>query len=239
MARGFNEDVHVAKHRLLPLVGQPIALGQDGGLMPATIIGQRAGGRVHLLASLSSEHAGIRQHYEYVVLPWLGEHCPWVLDNPREMARGWYDPSIDVGAQGDIEMNALLVLKKMLPAVWNAGPVDWPARRDPLERVLDSMDMGQPMLLLDPEFCRPLAKAMNGMWHYAITIQGQLRKEEPKKPNPPWADLGDAACYLLAGMAPMSAKRTGPIQPATGLGFKPYTYQKARRALGVGFRPYR
>lgn len=241
VARGFNEDVHVAKQRLRPVANMPIYMGQDGGLMPATILAQRVGGRVHVLAALSSEHAGIRQHFQYVVLPWMGEHTPWALDDPHEYVKGWYDPSLDTGAQGDIEVNALLVLRKMLPGVWNAGPVDWPGRRDPLEAVLDSMDMGVPLLQLDPEFCRPLAKAYNGMWHYAITLQGQLRKEEPKKPNPPWADLGDASCYLLAGMAPKRAQRPEGWKPeaSRGLGFDPRTYQRKPKARGVGFSPLR
>jgi hypothetical protein len=54
-------------------------------------------------------------------------------------------------------------------------------------------------------------------------VVGDVRKEEPKKPNPPWADLGDASAYLLADMAPLALEL--PVLPR-----KPLEY---RRVLGA------
>ena len=59
------------------------------------------------------------------------------------------------------------------------------------------------------------------------------------KPRHDWASHGaDAFRYMAVSLRDLRGM-LDPKAPATGLGFKPYTYQKARRAIGVGFRPYR
>jgi hypothetical protein len=226
VAHGFNEDIHVSRTHLKPQPGAPLWIGQDGGLMPATVIGQRVGGRIELLAALSSQHAGIRQHLKYVVMPWLGEHAPWVLEE-RERLHVCYDPTLDTDSQADSETNPLRVMMSLLPGRYRAGQnVPWSWRRDPLLAVLSQLDDGHPLLVVDPEFCKPLIKAWRGMWHYAVTVTGSVRTEEPKKPNPPWADLGDASAYLLADMAPLAPPKKPQGPRHANKNFSPYSFDR-------------
>jgi hypothetical protein len=241
VAHGFNEAVHVSRVPLHPRPGGQLWLGQDGGLMPATVIGQRSGGRIEILAGMTSHHAGIRQHFKYVLIPWLGEHAPWILeiDRPNTLLHVCYDETMDTDSQADSETNPLQVMHQLLPGIYRPGQNNpWSWRRDPLLAALSSMDDGVPMVVVDRS-CKQLIRAWNGMWHYAITSVGDVRKEEPKKPYAPWADLGDASAYLIADMAPTRGMRTrGPKKPAT-LAFDPYAYDRTpqRRPATIEFTP--
>ncbi len=229
VAHGFNEELHVSRAHLAAVRGATLHLGQDGGLMPATVIAQRANGRIEILAALSSQHAGVRQHFQHVVIPWIGEHAPWVLEDPACRPRVCYDETMDTGSQADIETNALRVMQRMLPGVYRAGQNrPWAWRRDPLLAALAAMDSGHPLLAVDPE-CRQLIKAWRGMWHYTVSTVGEVRKEEPKKPNPPWADLGDASAYLLADIAPLAPPRDpNRARQPTKVEFSPFHLQQPR-----------
>lgn len=230
VAHGYTEALHLSRTRLLPIPDGALWMGQDGGLMPATVIGQRARGRVEVVAALSSEHAGIRQHWRHVVMPWLAVHAPWALGEHGDVTV-LYDPALDTDAQGDSDVNALRVMRELLPrARLRPGVnVPWSARRDPLLTILASQDDGHGLLVLDREHARMLGKALEGRWHYAITNAGDVRREEPDKPNPPWADLGDACCYLLQGLAPIAKARShGPRRSAKSA-FSPYHFGKAPR----------
>jgi hypothetical protein len=204
VARGFEEDFHVADHTLRPERDRAVWIGQDGGLTPATVIGQRVGDEIRILGAMHSEHDGMRGHLQGVVKPWLEEHLPWVLGSgtswAHELVKVRYDPSIDVDWQGDIEANPLRVMRRLLPALYLPGPVKWDGRYGPL---MAAVNARRPRLLIDPD-ARGLIKALGGAWHYKIGAQGNLRRDQPAKPNHPWEDYGDALCYLLAGMAPMA-----------------------------------
>ena len=73
----------------------------------------------------------------------------------------------------------------------------------------------------------------SGHWvdsqHYAVTYDGSVRKEEPKKPCSPWADIGDASAYLVADMAPLA--RFEPTKPRGPL---PYRYDERGRPQVLG-----
>jgi hypothetical protein len=42
-----------------------------------------------------------------------------------------------------------------------------------------------------------LRAAFAGGWYYPVAVGGDVRSEQPKKPNSPAADLGDAAAYAI------------------------------------------
>jgi hypothetical protein len=104
-----------------------------------------------------------------------------------------YDPSLDVGEQADIDNSALNAINEALgyPSC-EPGPVRWPNRKDALIQALSRKDG----LLIDPS-CDLLIKALNGRWYYPKSHIGELRSDNPKKPNHPWEDLGDSLIYLL------------------------------------------
>ena len=76
VAQGFREDRHVSPQRLKPFKGEPLQLGQDFGLTPATIIGQNINGKLPIYAALPCAHGGVKQHLEQKVIPWLQAHRP-------------------------------------------------------------------------------------------------------------------------------------------------------------------
>jgi hypothetical protein len=213
VASGFNLDVHVAKER--PEIDRhgKVYVGQDGGLTPATVIGQRIKGQVVIHAGLVSEHAGMRQHVEQLVRPWFAEHMPWVLSqSDRSGLRVCYDPSLNTDDAGNSESNPLLVLRKLLPATYVPGPIAWktsrygPGRLDPLLSTIGLADVtglyprrladGRPLFTTSPD-AKMLNKALGGAWYR------NPGTDEPHKPNHPHEDLGDATCYILADMAPL------------------------------------
>jgi len=213
VAQSFRHETHVALTRLHPDVGEGrLWLGQDGGLTPATIIAQRQRGRICILAALASEDAGMRQHMEAVVRPWLAEHAMWAL-RASDAIRVEYDPSLDTDSQGDSEINALRVMRRLLHATYHAGPVDWLGRLHPLEAALNRSVNGVPLVQIDPEECVGLIEALDGAWHYPVKATGQRRSDQPKKPNHPHEDLGDALCYVLAGLAPTKDASAPPKVP--------------------------
>src|SRR5439155_5535940 len=129
-----NEDFHVARGRRLEIDRfTPLLIGQDGGHFPSSVIGQRVKGELRVCAGLVTEHAGMRQHVEQTLLPWLGHWSPWVLDGRgNELVAGHYDPSLDTGDQGDIEQSPLKVLQRGVGGYWRPGSVSWVGRRDPM-----------------------------------------------------------------------------------------------------------
>ena len=206
VAVGFNADTHVVYGRRLhpsPEWG-PLWIGQDADHTCATVIGQRQAGRFCILAALVSERAGIREHLDATLLPWLSHHAPWALGRGRDHdgIRVHYDPALDTDEQTSIEANALRVMRAMLPGVYRPGPVSWPGRRDPMLSVLNRLAQGTAVLQLDPEECVGLIKALNGGWYYPTGPSGAVSRDLPKKPNHPHEDYGDAFCYLIEGMAP-------------------------------------
>jgi len=213
VAQSFRHETHVSLTRLHPDVGEGrLWLGQDGGLTPATIIAQRQRGRICILAALASEDAGMRQHMEAVVRPWLAEHAMWAL-RASDAIRVEYDPSLDTDSQGDSEINALRVMRRLLHATYHAGPVDWLGRLHPLEAALNRSVNGVPLVQIDPEECVGLIEALDGAWHYPVKATGQRRSDQPKKPNHPAEDLGDGLAYVLAGMAPTKDTSAPPKVP--------------------------
>ena len=207
-------------------------LGQAAGLTPTTVIGQRVGQEVRILAALASEHDGMRQHLRGTVIPWIGEHAPWLLetgDIHRVQVR--YDPSMDTDDAGDSNSNPLRVMRSLLPGVYQPGPVTWPGRKDPMLALFNSR---HPKLEIADPACKGLIRALNGGWHYKTTVIGDIRKEEPEK-NHPHSDYGDAFAYLVAGMAPGAPPRPVGPRPAPKVAFDPYRYDTPRQRAKTAF----
>jgi hypothetical protein len=155
----------------------------------------------------------MRQHVQHLLLPWLGEHCPWVLTE-REQVRVYYDPSLDTDEQADIETNPIRVMQSLLRGTYRPGPVSWDGRKDPMLAIFNALASGTPVLEIDRLQNRGLIKALDGGWYYAQRPDGGLRKSDnasgsaqPHKPNHPHEDYGDAFCYLVAGVAPLTIRK--------------------------------
>ncbi len=214
VADGFNEDVHVAKGRLRPIPNEPLALGVDFGHTPTVIIGQVYRGQRRIYAALACQRGGILQQLENEVLPWLGEHAPWALRSSN-MVYGCYDIAGETGEQSDIERDPVSILEQKLPGLWFPGPVKWESRKHTVVSAMHHhVAPGQVSLQIDPVDAGPLVKALSGRWHYPMDRQGQVRRDQPKKPNHPWEDLGDAFVYWLWGLT-SDTQPPGPMHVET------------------------
>jgi len=220
VAMGFREALHVADHPLVAVPAAPLALGWDFGHTPVCIIAQEARGQICGLAALHSANAGTRQHIESVVRPWLAQHTPWAIQDPGHYLQHFIDPSGAVGDQADIDVSPRRTIEDLLGGSVTAGPVRWPERRDPLLAVLGRLVDGKAALFLDAVACRPLIQALASRWYYPQTASGELRADMPKKPNHPWEDLGDALCYLVAGLVGGPPAPAGP--PRVVLAMDPF-----------------
>jgi hypothetical protein len=242
VAKGYNALVHVAP-RPLPVERGELWFGWDSAPNAhthAAIIGQRVGGQVRIYAGLVAEETGLKQFLEMSVLPWLSRHAPWALargGNERLYHR--YDPSMDTGEGGDIDMNPIARLRRSLGGSFHAGAVDWPSRSGPMLALFNQGDgQGGMALQLDPgEDTRLLRQALASRWHYAVTRAGTVIRDLPAKPAHPWEDLGDGFCYLIGGLAPsqdwdaVREKYKTQRYAKTGLTFLDAA-RRERRALG-------
>lgn len=239
VAVGFNEDVHAPRGlRLVPDRTATLWIGQDGGLTPTTVFGQREGKRVKVLAALSSEHDGVKQHFRGLVLPWLSEHAPWALEDVGEESPiiVMYDPAMDVDGEGDTEANPLKIMRSLLKARYRPGPdkLRWALRREPLLNILGALDHGEPALQIDPVQARGLVKALIGGWHYQTGNDGKVKGADKPVKNHPHSDYGDAFTGMIVGMAPGKGDQPPrkPIQAKTA--FHPINHGYPSRQPGVG-----
>ena len=226
VAAGFNEDTHV--HATKPARGEPVYIGTDGGESHTwcSVVLQRIGPHVEVLGTVLSDPSGARQHYKQALVPWLGERCPWVLEQ-RSLAHVIYDPACDTEDPGDVDSNPLRTMAALLPAKYVTGPITWPGRLNPLYALLNDGDgLGAPRLRIDPS-CRGLIQALAGGWYLSVGQDGRIRKDTPHKPNHPHEDYGDALCYAIAGAAPQApdraSQRPGWKPKPSRVDFNPFT----------------
>jgi hypothetical protein len=206
VAAGYLERVHVLDTTPRILRYAPLYFGWDGGLAPSTIIAQRLEGQLVVHAALTTPNYGMRQHIERTVRPWLAEHASWALEGGVDRLH-FHDPALARREDSDSEQSALGVIRRELGGTCTPGPVDWPNRREPLLAAL-----ALHLLAIAPgPHTQLLRRALRGAWYYPRDAAGNLRSAKPEKPNVPYADLGDALCYVVAGMHPL--RRPDPRLP--------------------------
>jgi len=221
---GFNEEKHVSQTRLKPIKDCPIIIGQDGGLWPVTTIGQVARGEIRVYASFVMD-AGMKQQYEFNVVPWIKQFAPWAYKN-TDMIIGCYDSSMP-DDESDSDRNPFDVIMEMLygrdsvMGNWEKGPIEWASRETALFAILDKRRAGtsfEPALKIDPMDGEPLIAALRGAWFYDTDRFGNIMAEKPKKGNHPHEDCGDSFIYFACAAMPelmMSSKSRRGIKIET------------------------
>jgi hypothetical protein len=200
VAKGFLRTEHTTRKTLPFMRGEAVYMGFDFGNTPTCIIGQPNAGTMLIKAGLFLTNSGMQQLIEEKVLPWLARYAPWVLENPDSMAVIGFDPSQGTmikpkGAEADIENAALMTIMRMLGGGdFEGGPVAWAPRR---EAITNIFRRAHGLMIEENDHTIHLIRALDGRWYYAKSHSGDLRSDNPKKPNHPWEDLGDALIYLL------------------------------------------
>jgi len=110
------------------------------------------------------------------------------------------------------------------------GPTAWPPRREAVLRVLrPALAGGKVPLAISPTpETALLRQAFGARWIYRQTPDGRVDRSGAKKPNSPWADVGDAACYVIGWLV-----RGGASDHAGGPR-APYQARMAAPPLGAG-----
>ncbi len=220
VAEGYDASVHVAARRMEPSPDYALVCGWDGGHSPSCVIGQLIGGQVRIYASANLLGQGVQECAEDLVRPWLVQHAPWAVDDPRQLVHV-LDPSMHTGAEASITISSEKIIRKVLGGrVVPKGSNAWPPRREAVLRLLrPALEGGKVPLAITPtEDTKLLRQALAIRWIYRQTPDGRVDRSGPKKPNSPWADVGDAFAYLAGWLLRGVATSTDPRPPyqATG-----------------------
>jgi hypothetical protein len=191
-----------------------LAIGWDGGHSPSAVIGQLIGGQVQVFASLNDLKVGVLELIEDAVIPWLVQWAPWTRRTVTNLVHV-IDPSMATPGQATIKESAERMIRDTLRRRIVHGAVQWSPRREAVLRVLAPRHEGgqAPLLISGVPETLLLRQALASHWYYPRTADGRVDRSRPKKPNSPWADVGDAAAYLFGWLKP-SVGRGESTKPA-------------------------
>jgi hypothetical protein len=226
VAEGYDAVLHVAPDPLILSPNHQLAIGWDGGHTPSAVIGQLINNQVRIYAALNDMKAGVLQLIEEQVAPWLVQHAPWARHGGGGLTHV-LDPSMATASQSDIRESAETVIRDTLRGRIVKGPVAWPPRREAVLRVLAPRTEGGvvPLAISPARETELLRSAFASRWYYVRTPDGRVDRSRPKKPNSPFADVGDAAAYVLGWLRPGTDQEYDP-KP------KPRPPRKYGRLLG-------
>lgn len=214
VAEGYDPEIHVAPKVLTPSMEHVLAIGWDGGHSPSAVIGQIIGGQVRVYAALNDLHIGVLELIEDQLIPWLMVHAPWVRERRGgpSMLQHIIDPSMRTGAEHSIRESSERTISDTLRGRMAYGPVPWSPRREAVLRVLAPRNEGGkvPLAISPVKETEIIRAAYASRWFYPQTPDGRVDRSRPKKPNSPWADIGDASAYLFGWLQPGSAKPPKP-----------------------------
>jgi hypothetical protein len=241
VCEGFNAAVHVSRWPLTPHPQYLLGIGWDGGHSPSAVIGQRQGGPIHTYAGLNGLGIGTLELIEQQVRPWLDQHAPWALLDGGASLVHCIDPNMSTPGQASIHESAEKMILKCLGGRIVKGAVRWPPRKEAVLKVLAPRHEGgqSPLLIAPGPETALLIQAFEGRWFYPITGDGQVDRTGPKKPNSPFADLGDAAAYLcgwLLGGDLMDVPTPGPCKVESSFSLEASPSVETAFDLGSSFR---
>ena len=208
----FDHNTHIAKGPLTPVPGHSLIVGMDFGRHPAAIIGQLDHrGRLLLFKEVEQENCGVEKFVTTYLAPALAEprfqsNPVYIVGDPAGVARG------EIGEESVFHALRRLGYNAVPASTNNIEP-----RLRSVEKYLIQSRAGEPAMLIDPEGCPLLIRAMQYEYRYKIKKNKQLEDKTDK--IRPWADLADALQYLCLGTAQnvvgrlMRKQRKRPINP--------------------------
>lgn len=199
VAEGFDERYHVTKQPIAPHAGWLLGIGWDGGHSPSAVIGQLQHGQAQIYCVKNKIGVGVLELIEQEVLPWLLTYAPWAVQDGGAQLVHIIDPNMATPGQATISESAEKMILAKLGGRIVRGAVRWPPRREAVLKALAPRQVGgrAPLLIATCPETEMLIHALNGRWYYPKKDDGQVDRTGPKKPNSPWADVGDACAYLL------------------------------------------
>lgn len=206
VAVGYTPSRHVAAAPLWLVPQAPLYLGWDtapGSHVHACVIAQRNGPQIRVFASLALGNGGLKQFIDSQVTPWLVKNARWALgrDNAREYLIHVLDPAARAYEGGDADQAAERRIRASIGGAVRFGVEHWQPRLGPLLACLS--EGAEVTLKIDPGAdCELIRRALAGQWHYDLTRGGTVERDAPAKHERIFADVGDAACYVIGEMQP-------------------------------------
>lgn len=200
----WSDKIHLATG-LVAIPRREIVLLWDFGLNPTCIITQRTPmGHWNVLESFVGDGIGAQELIESEVYPTLAERY---RGNP---VRHIGDPAGDTREQSSSLNRARLVVQKLIPGQWKAGPQKWAPRRDALQKVLSRTLGGRGLVQVDRHRASEVWHALRGGYHYHVARSGVVSSEPKKNIH---SHPGDAMGYGAAVLYPMKLDLGGPAVP--------------------------
>jgi len=196
----YNEDIHRAKHDLMPIPG---ALGfrfWDGGLNPTCLVGQvTPAGGLWFIDSKVGENIGMTQLVEGIIIP--------LMEDKYSKVTRWRDigdPSLKDVSTTDSETSPAAIIESRLKTIFEPGPIPWGPRREAWKVALNRMVGGYPYVMLS-QGERVLNRCLRGGWHYRKDNSGRIIRENAVKDI--HSHPGDAGGYGLSRLLGMLAQQ--------------------------------
>lgn len=177
-----------------PIPGLPIVSGQDFGLTPAAVLGQRLpNGRWIVFDELTTENMGI--------VRFANELKPLISGTWGKFPfkEGWGDPAGVKKSEADEQTCFGILQANQLPI----GPSpdasnNFTRRREAVASLLTRIIDGKPGLMIHPR-CKVLRQGLSGGYHLRrVLVSGSERfKDEPDKDK--YSHVCEAAQYMLLG----------------------------------------
>lgn len=198
----WSDKIHLA-NGLIAIPRRELILLWDFGLNPTCIISQRTPlGHWNILESFVGDGIGAQELIESEVVPTIAERYR------GHTFRHIGDPAGDTREQSSSLNRASLVVKKLIPGPWRAGPQKWPPRRDALQKVLSRTLAGRGVVQVDRHRAVEVHQALRGGYHYHVARSGVVSSEPKKNMH---SHPGDAMGYGAAVLYPMKLEIGGPV----------------------------
>lgn len=190
--RSFHAPTHVRDMKVVVNTARPLMLGMDFGRTPCAVIGQVDNyGRALIFEEVTSEDMGLVQFLREKLKPVLygapyeGRRC-FVVADPAGIQRSQAT-----------EETLFDILRSEGFMAAPASTNNIKARLVAVERLMQSVQGGEPALQINRAGCPTLIHALGNKYRYRKKRDGQL-EDMPEKLHP-WSDISDALQYFCLG----------------------------------------
>lgn len=189
--RQWNDDMHVANHKLKAIPGNKLYFGWDFGKggEAFTVAQKTKAGQLRVLANLNADNIGLHDFAKNIVRPYLEKYYPkdkW----PQKLIASVGDPSgIGVSGLSKDSLNYFDVLNNGKDGIFNDWFTTRPAKSNHIELRLNAVRFfltenngGNPAFMLNRE-CGKLRRGFNAGYAYKrVQVSGEARyKDKPDK----------------------------------------------------------
>lgn len=186
----YNDDLHSVVE-IKTIEGVDVVIGWDFGLTPACLITQFADGRVLAIKEFTTEHMGLQELAETLVLPYLR-----AAFTHNEVITSVCDPSGSAGVATD-NVSCITVLGDLGLDTSGASTNAIVPRIEAVNWFLNRLSAGQTAILISRTGCPMLRKGLLGKYCYKrIRSFGEDKYRDMPDKSHPFSDIQDCLQYI-------------------------------------------